>query len=224
MSNPNFLSSSIGKKFLMSITGLFLILFLAFHATMNLVAIFSAEAYNAVCEFLGTNWYALIGTAVLAVGTLVHIAYAFILSIQNSKARGNNKYDSQVRPASVEWASKNMLVLGVIVLCGIGLHLSQFWYKMMFAELAEMSNRFAATDGAAWISYYFAQWPVVVAYIVWLVALWFHLTHGFWSALQTIGWNNKIWLPRLKCISDIFATIVCCAFAAVVIVAFCQSL
>lgn len=224
MSNPNLLSSSIGKKFLMSITGLFLILFLTFHASMNLVAIFSDEAYNAVCEFLGTNWYALAATAVLAAGTLVHIVYAFILSYQNKKARGNNKYDSQVRPASVEWASKNMLVLGIIVLIGIILHLSHFWYKMMYAELAGVANQYAATDGAAWIKFYFSQAPIAAIYLVWLVALWFHLTHGFWSALQTIGWNNKIWMSRLKCISDIFATVVCGAFAAVVIVAFCQSL
>ena len=208
----------------MSITGLFLILFLAFHATMNAVAIFSGEAYNAVCEFLGTNWYALVGTAVLALGVLVHFVYAFILTIQNRKARGNNRYALETRPASVEWASKNMLVLGIIVIIGIGVHLSQFWYKMMFAELAGIENQIAATDGAAWIAFYFSQLPVVLIYIVWLVALWFHLTHGFWSALQTIGWNNKVWMNRLKCVSDVFATLICCAFAAVVLVAYIQSL
>ncbi len=222
MSNPNLLTSSIGKKFLMSITGLCLILFLLFHATMNSVAIFSGDAYNAICEFLGTNWYALIATGGLALGMLIHFLYAFILTIQNRKARGANKYAATVRPASVEWASNNMLVLGIIIILGIGLHLSQFWYKMMFAELAGIEGMYSPTDGAAWIAYYFSQVPVAISYIIWLVAIWFHLTHGFWSAFQTIGWNNKIWMSRLQCFGDILATIICLAFVAVVVFFFVQ--
>jgi len=84
--------SSIGRKLVMSISGLFLILFLTFHMVMNLVALFSAEAYNMICEFLGANWYALAGTLVLAGGALIHILYAFILYFQNRKARGNDAY------------------------------------------------------------------------------------------------------------------------------------
>ena len=84
--------SSIGKKLIMSISGLFLVLFLLFHMSMNVVAIFSGEAYNAVCEFLGANWYALAGTLVLALGFVFHIVYAFILTIQNRKARGVERY------------------------------------------------------------------------------------------------------------------------------------
>ena len=70
-------TSSIGRKLIMSISGLFLVLFLLFHMSMNLAAVFSTEAYNAICEFLGANWYALVGTLVLAAGFLVHIIYAF---------------------------------------------------------------------------------------------------------------------------------------------------
>ena len=76
----------------MSITGLFLILFLTFHMCMNLVAILSAEGYNAICEFLGANWYALVGTAVLAAGFIIHIIYAFWLTVQNRAARGADRY------------------------------------------------------------------------------------------------------------------------------------
>ena len=210
-------NSSIGRKLLMSISGLFLVLFLLFHMSMNLVAVFSGSAYNAVCEFLGTNWYALAATAVLALGFLVHIVYAFILSVQNRKARGNNRYAVTVKPKSVEWASQNMLVLGIIVLLGLGLHLAHFWYKMMFAELAGIENEFAATDGAAWIKFWFGQPLVAIVYVIWLAALWFHLTHGFWSAIQTLGWNNNTWIERWECISKIFATVVCLGFALVVI-------
>ena len=209
--------SSIGRKLVMSITGLFLVLFLLFHMSMNLVAAFSGPAYNAVCEFLGTNWYALAATAVLALGFVFHIIYAFILTIRNRKARGNNSYAVTAKPKNVEWASQNMLVLGIIVVVGIGLHLAHFWYKMMFAELAGMENQFGATDGAAWITYWFGQPAVAAVYVVWLVALWFHLPHGFWSAIQTLGWNNNIWIERWECISKIFATVVCAGFIIVVL-------
>ena len=78
-----FFKSSIGKKLIMSVTGCFLILFLTFHMCMNFVAVISAEGYNKVCEFLGTNWYALVGTAILALGFVFHIVYASVLTIQN---------------------------------------------------------------------------------------------------------------------------------------------
>ena len=208
----------------MSISGLFLVLFLLFHMSMNLVAVFSGEAYNAVCEFLGANWYALVGTMVLALGFIVHIVFAFILSLQNRKARGAERYAYQEKPAAVEWASQNMLVLGCIVFVGLILHLSQFWYKMQFAEIAGITNQYGVADDAAWMQYYISQLPVVICYLVWFVAIWFHLCHGFWSALQTIGWNNKVWMDRWKCISNIFATVVMLGFAAVVIAAYIKSL
>ena len=210
-------NSSIGRKLLMSISGLFLVLFLLFHLSMNMVVVFSGEAYNAVCAFLGTNWYALAGTAVLALGMVVHIVYAFILSYQNRVARGSDRYEVTAKPKNVEWASQNMLVLGIIVVCGLALHLSHFWYKMMFAELAGIEGEFAATDGAAFVKFTFQQPLNVVLYLVWFVALWFHLTHGFWSALQTIGWNNNVWKDRLRCISFWYATIVCVLFAVIVV-------
>ena len=112
------INSSIGKKVIMSVTGLALFLFLTFHACMNVVALISGEAYNLICEFLGANWYALVGTAALAALAVVHILYAFLLTYQNRKARGNNRYAVTAKPEKVEWASQNMLVLGIIILLG----------------------------------------------------------------------------------------------------------
>ena len=86
------INSSVGRKLVMSISGLFLVLFVTFHMAMNLVAVISEDGYDAVCEFLGANWYALAGTAVLALGFVVHIVYAFILTAQNRRARGNQDY------------------------------------------------------------------------------------------------------------------------------------
>ena len=104
------LNSSIGRKLIMSISGLFLILFLVFHLCMNIAAVFSGEAYNMVCELLGTNWYALVGTLVLAAGVVIHFVYAIMLTLQNRRARGNDRYALSVRPKGVEWASQNMFV------------------------------------------------------------------------------------------------------------------
>ena len=108
-------NSSVGRKMVMGITGLFLVLFVTFHVLMNAVALFSPEGYNAVCRFLGANWYAILGTLVLAAGFVIHIIYSFWLTLQNRRARGNDAYQVSKRPANVEWASQNMLVLGIIV-------------------------------------------------------------------------------------------------------------
>lgn len=221
------LNSSIGKKLIMSISGLFLVLFLLFHLSMNVAAVFSGEAYNMVCSLLGSNWYAVAATLVLAAGVVIHFVYAIILTLQNRKARGNDRYAINARPKGVEWASQNMFALGLIVILFMLLHFSQFWYKMMFAELighhevALGSAMVSPQDGAAFINYYFQGNAVItVLYLIWYVALWFHLTHGFWSAIQTIGWNNTIWMNRWECISKIVATVICGLFAIITIIFF----
>ena len=127
--------SSIGKKVVMSVTGIALILFLTFHAAMNVVALFSGDAYNEICELLGANWYAIVATMGLAALAVIHIVFAFLLTFENRKARGQSKYAVTARPEKVEWASQNMLVLGIIIFLGLLLHLFNFWYNMMFAEI-----------------------------------------------------------------------------------------
>ncbi len=211
------INSSIGRKLVMSITGIALILFLTFHMSMNVVALFSADAYNVICELLGANWYAVAGTLVLAALAVIHILYAFILTIQNRRARGGNSYDVTVKPAKVEWASQNMLVIGLIVLLGLAVHLCNFWAKMMFVDLTGMGVEELSTNGVYWIRYTFSCPVYVAIYLVWLLALWFHLSHGFWSALQTLGWNGKIWFTRWKVIGICYVTLLVLGFAVVVI-------
>ena len=128
-------SSSIGRKVIMAVTGAALILFLTFHVLMNSVAILWPAAYNSVCAFLGANWYALIVCAGLAVLFIAHILYAFVLTMQNRKARGNDSYAVTATPKSVEWSSKNMLVLGIVVVAFLAVHFIQFWYKMQFQAI-----------------------------------------------------------------------------------------
>lgn len=211
--------SSIGRKVVMSVTGLALILFLTFHASMNLVALFSAEGYNMICEFLGANWYAVVATLGLAALAVIHILYAFWLTVQNYRARGKDRYDVTDKPAKVEWASQNMLALGVVIVLGLLLHLFNFWYNMMFAELLEqpMMGGLHATDGYGYIAQTFSNPVFVVLYIIWLAALWFHLTHGFWSAIQTLGWNGKVWFCRWHVIGMIYSTVLVLMFLVVVL-------
>lgn len=203
------INSSVGRKLVMSISGLFLVLFVTFHMAMNLVAVISEDGYDAVCEFLGANWYALAGTAVLALGFVVHIVYAFILTAQNRRARGNQDYAVSERPKGVEWASQNMLVLGLIVILFFLLHLVHFWGKM---QLPEILGEYPE-GGIDLIQQVFSSPLNLVLYLIWFVAIWFHLTHGFWSALQTLGWSNKVWFCRWKLIGNVWATVVLAGFA-----------
>ena len=213
--------SSVGRKVIMSVTGVALVLFLLFHMSMNLVAIISAEGYNAICEFLGANWYALVGTAGLAALVVVHFVYAFILTMQNRKARGSQRYAVAERPKGVSWASQNMLALGIIVILGLGLHLFNFWAKMQLPEVLHglgMDVSVAtAHDGVYHIINTFSCPIYVALYVSWLGALWFHLTHGFWSAMQTLGINNKVWYARWKKIGNVVVTLIIAGFLAVVV-------
>ena len=189
------INSSIGRKVVMSVTGIALILFLTFHGCMNVVALFSGEAYNMICELLGANWYAVVATLGLAALAVIHIVYAFILTAQN----------------------QNMLVLGLIICLGLLLHLFNFWYNMMFAELVGMETTLSPADGFGWIKETFANPVFVVLYVIWLVAIWFHLSHGFWSAMQTLGVSGKIWFKRWMIIGNIYVTVLMLAFLAVVL-------
>ena len=212
-------NSSIGRKVVMSVTGIALILFLTFHGCMNMVALFSEEGYNMICEFLGANWYAVVATMGLAALAVLHIVYAFILTAQNRTARGESRYEvaTEVKAGKVEWASKNMLVLGLIICIGLLIHLWNFWYNMMFAELVGAMPAISLTDGFGWIKETFSNPVFVVIYIVWLVAIWFHLSHGFWSAMQTLGVSGKIWLKRWMCIGNIYVTVLMLMFLVVVL-------
>ena len=211
------INSSIGRKVVMSVTGVALVLFLTFHMSMNIVALFSGEAYNMICEFLGANWYAVVATMGLGALTVAHIVYAFILTAQNRRARGNERYAVTNRHEKVEWASQNMLVLGIIIALGLVLHLYNFWYNMMFAELMGVHMQFHPADGFAYIKETFSNPVYVVLYIVWLVAIWFHLSHGFWSAMQSLGVSGKVWFNRWKVIGLAYTTLLMLGFLIVVL-------
>lgn len=182
----------------MALSGAFLVLFVTFHCLMNAVAICWPAAYNSVCEFLGANWYALAASAILALFVLIHIIYAVMLTLQNRKARGNKRYSISVKPASVEWSSQNMLVLGIVILAFLVVHLIQFWAKMQLQEIRGGEEMLPPAAGTLFLQTAFELPWTLIVYGIGFIALWFHLNHGFWSMFQSIGWNNTNWMPRLK--------------------------
>ncbi|MCI9173104.1 succinate dehydrogenase cytochrome b subunit [uncultured Duncaniella sp.] len=209
--------SSIGRKFVMALTGACLVLFVTFHCLMNGVALFWPAGYNAVCEFLGANWYALVASAGLALLFIIHIIYATWLTLQNRRARGADRYAIAGAAPGVEWSSKNMLVLGIVILAFLVVHLIQFWARMQLAEIIGQEYVYNGVEvhpanGMAFIDIAFSCWLTPVIYIIGFIALWFHMNHGFWSMMQTVGWNGDIWMPRIKKIACWWTSIVVALF------------
>ena len=138
------------------------------------------------------------------------------VNIQNRRARGNQRYSISKNAPGVEWSSKNMYVLGVVILAFLVVHLIQFWAKMQLLEFcgSEAENPYMLleqTFGSIW---------VLIIYIAWFCAVWFHLCHGFWSMFQTVGWDNQVWMKRLKVFGIIVATIIWVMFTTVAVNAF----
>ena len=216
--------SSITKKLIMAITGGALVFFLLFHGAMNIVAIISEEGYNMICEFLGANWYALVATAGLAALMVFHLIYAFVLSLQNYRARGKQRYAVVEKQEGVSWASKNMLAIGFVVLAGLGLHLFNFWANMQLPEVlhklgihVEETVMDNVTNGVHYIVNTFSCPVYSIIYLVWLAALWFHLAHGVASVMQSIGWSNHVWQNRIEVIGKVIAALIVALFAVVVL-------
>ena len=218
----NILTSSIGKKLIMSISGLFLIVFLLLHMSINLFSVIDLFTgsygspdglFKAGCDFMSLPIVTVM-LPVLALGFFIHIFYGCYLTWTNLRSRGGYcRYAVSSKAKTDSWASRNMIVLGIIILGFIAFHLTHFWADMQLKEFTgqEMSDPYALLDRT------FGVWWVAILYLVWFGAIWFHLTHGFWSAFQTVGLNNNIWLKRLKVLSYIVATLFFLGFASVTV-------
>ena len=220
--------SSIVKKLIMSVSGLFLIVFLLLHMTINLFSVIDTfkgtygaadGLFQAGCDFMALPIVTVM-VPVLAAGFLVHIIYAFILTAGNIKARGGVKrYEGGSNAKAESWASQNMLLLGIIVLGLLAFHLNHFWAEMQLREF--MGEH--AENPYLLLNETFKNWWMVVIYIVWFCALGLHLCHGFWSAFQTIGMSNQIWEKRLTWIGYAFVAILVLGFSAVAVNAYLQA-
>ena len=220
--------SSITKKLIMSISGLFLIVFMLLHMTINFFSVIDSFTgkygaadglFQAGCDFMALPIITIM-VPVLAAGFIVHIVYAFILTAGNIKARGGYKrYAGGSKGKAESWAAKNMLILGVVVLGLVAIHLNHFWAKMQLLEFQghHAENPYALLNAT------FQNWWMVAIYVVWFVALGLHLCHGFWSAFQSIGMSNKVWEKRLTYIGYVVVAIIVLGFCATAINAFIQT-
>ncbi len=234
----NFLTSSIGKKFIQSVSGAFLVLFLLLHGTINFFSVmdsfygrFGKVAADNMPYSHGDGWFQLgcdfmsspfikIMVPILALGFVIHIVYGIWLSYENIKKRGGLKrYEVASKAKNDSWSAKNMAVLGILILGLLGFHLTHFWAKM---QLQEFMGGEAENPYYLLIATFRNPW-VVACYIVWFIALFLHLEHGFWSMFQTIGWNNKKWLKRLKVIGILVAAIIVLLFVATALNAYVEA-
>ena len=200
----------------MSVTGLFLILFLTLHVVANLTILWGPEVYLKVTDFMGTNPLIQVMVPVLALGFIIHIGYSFIITLRNLKARGDVSYKSGSKSPGLgfdNWAARNMLVLGCIVLGFLVLHLSHFWTKMQWQQFTGGEPE----DGYLLVTGYLGTPWIAVCYIVWFAALWLHINHGFWSAFQTLGLNNARIIPLLRKISFLYSTLLFAGFSLIVV-------
>lgn len=216
-----FLTASIGRKFVMSITGLFLLIFVGVHLGINLLLVFdnSGNLFNQGAHFMITNPVVKVMEPILGLGFIIHILWSFFLEYQNWRARPV-KYAKRNLSGASSWASRNMLVLGALVLVFLIIHLINFFWKMKFTGdplLAEIvlngehvENAYALVAGAFKDSN-----ALGIFYILGGILLGLHISHGFWSAFQTLGLNNKNWLRRWQVIGQIYAVLIAVGYAII---------
>ena len=188
MSNSSSMfKSSLGKKLVMGITGLFLISFLMVHCFLNSLIFLNdgGETFNLGAEFMAKNWVIRAMEIVLFGGLLWHIIQAAILTRQNKKARPV-AYAASNPSANSKWYSRSMGLLGTILLIFLIIHLRHFWVVSRFTDEITSGRETLFNE----MKEVFSQLWVVILYCLAMVSLGYHLLHGFKSAFQTLGWNH----------------------------------
>lgn len=193
-------------------------MFIAVHLTVNLFLIFddSGELFNTGAHFMATNPIIKIMEPILGLGFMIHIIWSFFLEYQNWKARPV-KYNKKNLSGSSSWSSRNMLVLGALVLVFLVMHIIDFYWVIKFSP-ESMSKVVDSEmhDTYLLVSELFKNNPLYdVFYVLGAILLGFHLSHGFWSAFQTMGLSNKNWMKRLQLVGKVYAIIVAVGFSAI---------
>ncbi len=216
--NAGFLKSSIGKKFIMGVTGLFLITFLIVHCFVNSLIFFNdgGETFNKGAEFMGTNWIIRAMEIVLFAGIILHIVQALVLTLDNRKARPI-PYEKFNGAANSSWYSRSMGLLGTLILMFLIIHLKHFWVLSRFTDHIA-HNDYEKMPGQETMYHemleVFENPLVVLVYVLAMVSLAYHLMHGFQSAFQTLGLNHRKYTPHIKKFGIIFSIVICIIFAS----------
>jgi succinate dehydrogenase / fumarate reductase cytochrome b subunit len=212
-------NSALGKKLIMSISGLFLMLFLLVHLGTNLLLLIGdGELFNKAAHALATYPVLRVVEILLAFGFIFHILYATIITLKNRKARPV-AYSNVSSNDLTSWSSRNMYILGFTLFAFLVLHLVNFFLKLKFGDvpyisydggITQMHNTYElVTD------FFIAYWWYNIIYIISAILLGLHLSHGFWSAFQTIGFNNSKWISRLEVASNIYSVIIATGFTII---------
>ncbi|UXP31027.1 succinate dehydrogenase cytochrome b subunit [Reichenbachiella agarivorans] len=216
------ISSTIGKKLLMSLTGLFLILFLVIHLAGNLQLLKGDEgqAFNMYAYNMAHNPLIKAVSYGNFLFILIHIIDGIILTRQNRAAR-KVRYAVPTKDSKSSWASKNMALLGIIILIFIIAHLKGFWYQFKNGSLSDVVyDGVSYPNGYEVVAYAFSQPLYVAFYVICMIFLGFHLSHGFSSAFQTLGLNHKKYTPFIKKLGLLYSILVAAGFAIIPIVMF----
>jgi len=208
-------TSSIGKKIVMALTGIFLVVFLVVHCYVNANVFFSnaEENFNRAAHFMGTNILIRITEIGLFAGFILHIVQGYKLWLQNKAAR-KSRYAVAAGNKNSKWYSRSMALLGTLILLFLIVHLVHFWVPSRFGGLTEVEY-----DGVVYHNLYgqmldvFAHPIVVLIYLLGCFSLSWHLLHGVQSAAQTLGWTSKNFFPTIRAFGIVFAIVVPLIFA-----------
>ena len=209
------IKSSLARKYVMALSGLFLVIFLVLHVTINLASVFSPDFFNEASHFMGYNPIVqFLMQPILIIGVIVHFVMGFVLEIQNNKARAVS-YVKYKGSANAPWVSRNMIISGAVILAFLGLHFYDFWVHEMsykyVAGLPEDPTRYYPETVEKFVPF----WRTII-YVISFVLLGLHLWHGFSSSFQSMGVNNK-YSKGLKTFTKLFAVVVPLAFAFIAI-------
>lgn len=213
----NFFMSSLGKKAVMGLTGLFLISFLVVHCFINALIFVNdgGETFNKGAEFMGTNWLIRAMEVVLFLGIILHMLQALVLTLSNNKARPI-AYGAYNGNANSKWYSRSMGLLGTLILMFLIIHLKHFWVLSRFTNHiahSESSKMEGQETLFTEMKEVFENPMVVVFYCLCMISLAYHLLHGFQSAFQTMGLNHKKYTPLIKKTGFWFSVIIPLVFA-----------
>ncbi|TDQ09289.1 succinate dehydrogenase cytochrome b subunit [Pedobacter metabolipauper] len=214
----NAFSSSIGKKLIMGITGLFLITFLLVHCFLNSLIFLNdgGLTFNEGAHFMGTNWIIRSMEIVLFAGLLLHIIQGFRLVLQNRAARPE-RYAVNTGSANSKWYSRSMGLLGTLLLIFLIVHISKFWVASRFTGIPSVDVN-GNHDLFALMVETFKNPLLVILYVLSMISLAYHLLHGFSSAFQTLGWNHKKYTPIIKALGFWYSIVISVLFAAMPVV------
>jgi succinate dehydrogenase / fumarate reductase cytochrome b subunit len=214
-----FITSSLGQKFVMALTGIFLMLFLIVHLIGNLQLLKDdgGEAFNGYAYFMTHNPAIKTISYLLYASILLHAIRGILLWRQNQTSRGNIKYAvNHVRQS--ELAARNMAWLGIVIFIFLILHMYQFWFQMHWGNLRYMEydlSTHPVKDLYALVGASYKSLGYVVFYVLCMAVVGYHLWHGFWSAFQTLGINHPRYTPLIKTVGMVYSVGVSALFALI---------